>query len=161
MRTLIVYYSRTGSTRKVARALAGMLGADLAEVRCDLYRPGFLGYVRAAYGSIRGELPAIEVPPAVGQPYDLVLIGAPMWVGRPAAPIRTLLAIRKWRLARSALFLTHIGSPPDRALAEMETHLPAPAVAKLAVRAADIQGDRLAAVLRPFIAQLAEKKNAA
>jgi hypothetical protein len=161
MRSLIVYYSRTGSTRKVAQALAGMLGADLAEVSCDRYAPGFFGYLRAGYGSIKERLPAIEVPPVVEQPYDLVLIGAPMWVGRPAPPIRAILTMRKWPLARSALFLTHIGSPPDRALAEMERYLGAPAEARLAVRAADIQGDRLGDVLRPFAAQLMENKGAA
>ncbi len=161
MRSLIVYYSRTGNTRKVAQELAGMLGADLAEVRCDRYQAGFFGYLRAAYGSAKGRLPPIEFPSAVEQPYDLILVGGPIWVGRPALPIRAFLAMRKWPFARTALFLTHIGSPPDRALAEMEALLAAPAEAKLALRAGDTKGDRLPAALRPFVAQLVEKMGAA
>jgi hypothetical protein len=161
MRALIVYYSRTGNTRKVAQELAAMLGANLAEVRCDRYLPGFLRRLLATYHSIKGKLPDIECPSTVEEHYDLVLIGGPLWVGRPALPIRAFLAMRKWPFARTALFPTHIGSPPDRAFAEMEALLAAPATAKLALRASDIRGDRLAAALRPFVAQLAEKKAAA
>jgi hypothetical protein len=56
---------------------------------------------------------------------------------------------------------TCAGRPPDRAFAEMDALLGAPPATKLALRAKDIRGDRLAAALRPFVAQLAERKAAA
>jgi hypothetical protein len=37
MRSLVLCYSRTGTTKKVATALAESLGAELAELRCDRY----------------------------------------------------------------------------------------------------------------------------
>jgi hypothetical protein len=43
----------------------------------------------------------------------------------------------------------------------MDALLGAPPATKLALRAKDIRGDRLAAALRPFVAQLAERKAAA
>lgn len=69
MRTLVIYYSRTGTTRKVAQALADMLGADTAEIRCERYGVGGLGYIRAAYDSVRGARPAIVIPTAVESDY--------------------------------------------------------------------------------------------
>jgi menaquinone-dependent protoporphyrinogen IX oxidase len=154
MRTLIVYYSRTGLTRKVAVALAGLLGADLAEIRCDQYGPGILRYIRAAYDSVRGKLPSIELPPAVRQPYDLVIIGTPMWTGHPALPIRAFLAGGTKLPSRVALFVTRIGAPPERTFADMEARLPAAAEAKLALKSGDVRHDRFSQALKDFAAQL-------
>ncbi|MBO0757207.1 MAG: flavodoxin family protein [Bradyrhizobiaceae bacterium] len=158
MRTLIVYYSRTGYTRRVAQALAEMLQADLAEVHCDRYRLGYIRYWRAAFDSISGLLPPIEVPPAVGQNYDLVIIGTPMWTRHPALPIRALLKAGIKLPKRVALFLTRIGAPPEQAFAEMEALLPVPAAAKLAVRSSDVDAGRVSEELRVFAAQLSEEK---
>jgi hypothetical protein len=154
MRTLILYYSRTGTTRKAAEALAGLLGADLAEIRCDRYRTGVFSYIRAAYDSIRRNLPAIEISPAARQPYDRIVIGGPIWAGRPASPVRSYLAGNNRLPGRVALFLTRIGSPPEPAFAEMEALLPAPAEAKLALRSGDVERDRIAPALTEFAAKL-------
>lgn len=49
MRTLVIYYSRTGyysrigTIRKAAQTLTDMLGADTAEIRCERYGGGGLG----------------------------------------------------------------------------------------------------------------------
>lgn len=41
MKTLIVYYSRTGKTAKVAQRLAAALKADVVEIKCVRYRLGY------------------------------------------------------------------------------------------------------------------------
>jgi flavodoxin len=43
MKTLVVYYSRTGTTRKVAEAIAGILRCDIEEVVDTKKRSGILG----------------------------------------------------------------------------------------------------------------------
>ena len=57
MRTLVVYYSRTGHTRTVATALAKALSADLEELHCSRYSPGLWGFVRAAADNWKARLP--------------------------------------------------------------------------------------------------------
>jgi hypothetical protein len=110
MRMLIVYYSRTGNTRKVLQELAAMLGADLAEVHRDRYPPAIFWQPATAS---RESCPTSNFPSRGEQHCDLVLVGGPLWVGRPALPIRAFLAMRKWPFARTALFLTHTSSPPS------------------------------------------------
>jgi flavodoxin len=51
-RTLIVYYSLSGNTERVARDLAAHLDADLRRLRERTNRHGFLGHLRAAFDSL-------------------------------------------------------------------------------------------------------------
>lgn len=155
MRTLIVYYSRSGTTRIVAMALAKLLGAELAEIRCDRYQRGIVSYLRAGHDSIKGRLPDIEVPPAVNQPWEMMIVAAPLWAGHAATPIRRFLAGDRKLPDKLGLLLTRGGSSPEAAFAEMQAQLPAPARAKLALRAKDIQADASADSLRAFAAELA------
>lgn len=154
MRALVIYYSRTDTTRQVALNFAEMLGGDTAEIRCDRYGAGGLGYIRAAFDSVRGAQPIIEVPASADAARDLVVIAAPLWTGYPAVPVRTFLAARKPFPGRVALLLTHLGSPPDKAFTMLEADLAHPAEAKLALRQSDIQSGKALAELRGLAERL-------
>ena len=93
MKALIVYYSRTGTTAKVAESLAAALKADVVEIKCARYRPGWLRYLRAGYDSVKGIMPPIEVPRIQPLNYDVILLGAPIWTSYPALPLRSFLAL--------------------------------------------------------------------
>ena len=156
MKTLIVYYSRTGTTRKLAAALANVLGADLSEIRCDRYGRGPFGYLCAGYDSVKGNLPPIGMPRERFLDYDLVLIGGPIWTSYPALPIRALLAGKPELPARVGLFLTYGGhSPPDKAVAEVAAALPQSIEASLTLKSDDVGEARLAGEVNKFVKQLA------
>lgn len=158
MRTLVVYYSRTGHARAVAEALGNALDAELAEIRCDRYRGGPWRYLRAGYDSVRGNLPPIEGPTMAPDTHDLVIIGGPVWTAHPALPIRTFLSERPDLPRRIALFLTHGGhSLPERAFAEMQALLPTPAVATLALRDGEIDKGELSTAIEDFTAALGQR----
>ncbi len=158
MRTLVVYYSRTGHTRAVAEALGNALDADLTEIHCDRYRGGMWRYLRAGYDSVKGNLPPIEGPAIAPDTYDLVVIGGPVWTAHPALPIRTFLSERPPMPRRIALFLTHGGhSSPERAFAEMEALLPTPAVATLALRDGEIDKGGLSTAIGGFATALGHR----
>lgn len=73
MKTLVVYYSLSGTTRTVARAIAKEFDAYVDEIRCARYQPGFWGFLRAGYDSWRDRLPAIEDLKHAASAYDLIL----------------------------------------------------------------------------------------
>lgn len=155
MRTLIVYYSLSGTTRNVVTALAELLGAELVEVRCDRYRRGIVGYLRAGHDSIKSRLPDIEVPPAVDQACDLMIVAAPIWAGHAATPIRAFLARGRKLPDKVGLLLTSGGSSADRAFAEMQAQFSGPAKARLGLTAKQIKDRKLDDTLRAFAADLA------
>jgi hypothetical protein len=68
---LVVYYSLTGNTRRVAEVLAKELGADVEELRCARYRVGLRVFFRATFYSWSGGLPPIEHLSHDPSKYDL------------------------------------------------------------------------------------------
>ncbi len=157
MKTLIVYYSRTGTTRRLASALADALHADVTEIKCDRYGSGALRYLRAGYDSVRGNLPPIDIPETRYADYDLVLLGAPIWTSYPALPLRALLAGKPRLPSRVGLFLTYGGhSAAAPAQAMVDALLPQPVAAVLAVKADHVVGAELAARIADFVRQLTQ-----
>ena len=138
MRTQIVFYSLGGTTRKLAETLAKALGADISEIRCKRYGPGLASFLRASYDSLTAQQPAIEIGQTSPQAYDLVLVGAPLWAGHVATPVRTYLNERRGQFKRIAFFLSHGASPTERAFAEMGQLAGAAPKATIALRTANI-----------------------
>ena len=121
-KTLVVYYSRTGTTRQVAEAVAAELNAEVEEIVDTKKRKGVLGFVVAGKDAALKKLTAIE--PAQKSPgdYDLVVVGTPVWAGTASTPVRTYLTEQRDRLPRVAFFLTTGGSGIEgafRAMAEL------------------------------------------
>lgn len=47
MQTLVVYYSRTGNTRQIAREISDSLECDMEEIIATKKRSGMMGYLNA------------------------------------------------------------------------------------------------------------------
>lgn len=87
---LVTWFSRSGSTETAARALAQRLGADAQPIVTPVSYRGMRGFARAVWDAVRHRRPQIAIA-ADPTRYDLVVVGGPVWAGRPAAPVRTFL----------------------------------------------------------------------
>ena len=58
MKTLVIFYSRSNNTRRVAEEIRNTLDCDLEEVIDTQNRKGALGYMRSVINAIRNK-PAI------------------------------------------------------------------------------------------------------
>jgi flavodoxin len=110
MKTLIVYYSRTGNTRMIAEEIAKHLKADIEEVKDTQNRKGIIGYLRSGYQANRKKLTSLEKPVNNPTEYDLIIIGTPIWAGKMSVPIRTYLNQFKDEIEQMAIFCTYGGS---------------------------------------------------
>lgn len=119
-RILVVYYSRTGTTKTVAEALAAKLGADLEEIVDPWERRGFLGYLRSGLEGLEGKPAEIEPPRQDPDTYDLVVLGTPVWSWSLSAPVRGYLE-RVGKISTNvAFFLTLGGAGARRVFRQME-----------------------------------------
>jgi hypothetical protein len=160
MKTLVLYYSLSGTTRTVATRLAVDLAADIEEIRCQRYATGFWGYLKAAYDSGIGNLPPIGPLTHSVSKYELVVIAGPIWAFHPATPARAVLKLERERLRRAAFVLTHGGSAAECSLIELQALLGRAPIATLVVREQDVKQGKIASALSSFEAQLQQAKAA-
>ncbi|HEY9757741.1 MAG TPA: flavodoxin [Oculatellaceae cyanobacterium] len=106
MKSLVVYYSRTGKTRWVAETIAATLCADLEEVVDLKKRSGPIGWIGGGKDATRKSL--TEITPAKRNPadYELVVVGTPIWAWSPTPAIRTYFAQNDLSSNKVALFYT-------------------------------------------------------
>jgi flavodoxin len=107
MKTLVVYYSKSGNTRRVAQEIAKALGAETEEiVEVGVKRTGILGFLRAGRGGMMREKSQIETPKKRPGDFDLVFVGSPVWGWNLAPAVRSYLAAVDLGQKPMALFCT-------------------------------------------------------
>ena len=84
-RSLVVFYSWTGNTGKVARALAETLSAELEEIREVKPRGGLFAFLRSGMEASRKRpAPIVRCSRNLAD-YDLVILGSPVWAASMAS----------------------------------------------------------------------------
>lgn len=106
MKTLVVYYSRSGRTRRAAERLAAALGADREEIQDLENHQGLIGFFKAGHQGMSGKSAQIGPVKADVGAYDLVVVGTPVWAGRMSSPVRAFLTQYGSRIKHVAYLLT-------------------------------------------------------
>ncbi|MBI2394340.1 MAG: NAD(P)H-dependent oxidoreductase [Deltaproteobacteria bacterium] len=151
-RILVVAFSRTGHTRRIAEAIAEALGADLETiVPLGPPRTGVTGYVRCSAESLLGILPALQREVHDAAVYDLVVVGTPTWNAGVSSPVRTWLRDNAERMHDVAFFCTCGGFGPDRVMRQMEQLAGRRPRAKLILRLRDLEDGSHAARVAQFV----------
>jgi multimeric flavodoxin WrbA len=162
IRTLVVYYSRSGHTRAVAEEIArSFSGAEVEEIRDTVDRAGLRGYWRSFRDAMRKRTTTLVNPGRNVGDYDLVVVGGPVWVGAPSSPVRTWLIAHAGELHAVAFFLTHGGSARDRvfgALAALSGRFP---LAVVSVRERELGTPEAGARIAAFADEVRVRMSAA
>lgn len=131
MKILIVYYSRTGVTKKLAIHLASFLNADLEEIKDQNSRLGLLGYLNSGKEAALKKIIPIEKLIFDPKDYDLVLVGTPVWAFTISSPVRSFLEKYKNDFKAWAMFCTQGGEGEQKTLSSAEKIVGSPAKAFL------------------------------
>lgn len=126
MERAIVYYSLTDNTKEIAEMIAKKSGADL--YRIDTIKPMpeekekqmMLGGMKAIFGTC----PAIKGMPENILTYDEIIIGTPIWAGKNAPAMNTLLKSHEIRDKVTAVFTLSGGGDNDKCIAGLKKKLP-------------------------------------
>ncbi len=155
VRVLVVHYSRSGRTQVMAEALAAALRADLEELRePGSGREGALGFALSAIDTLLGTSADLAPPAKDPSAYDLVAIGGPVWLHRPASPVLAYLNLQRDRLPRVAFFATYDWMGHEKALRRMSAAAGKAPVGQLALRRAELSSSEAAGRVARFAQDL-------
>ncbi len=107
MTTLIVYYTRSGNTKKAAEELAKELGASLLELREDRPRKGIFGFMRSGFEAALKKTVPIKPFSENLSSFDRVVIATPVWAGHVCSPMRTFLMDNAKQIKDLGVLETH------------------------------------------------------
>ena len=151
-KTLILYYSQTGTTKAVAEALQAQLGADIEEiVPVNSYGEDFGATIARGQKELQeGTLPELQPFQADIASYDVIFLGYPVWFGTYANPIATVLDQVDLKGKKVVPFCTFGSGGLEESVAAIRQKLPeAEVLPGYGVRAARI--DAVSAELDRFL----------
>ena len=92
-KTLVLYYSQTGTTKNVAVELQQQLGGDIEAIEAvEAYGGNFQETIQRCQREMQeGKTPALKPLKSRISDYDVIFLGYPIWFGTYAMPIATLV----------------------------------------------------------------------
>ena len=104
-KTLVVYYSRTNHTHKIAELIAQGVGANIERIFDAESREGAFGYLRSGREAMLQRPGGIQPVKEDPSDYDLTIIGSPVWSWSLSPPMRS------YATARCAAYRFHVADP--------------------------------------------------
>jgi flavodoxin len=157
LKALVVFFSRDGTTRKVAHAIKDRLGCAIEEITEPKGRKGFLGFMRSGYQAYRQKPSHINPIAADMKDFGLVIIGTPLWAGRLSSPVRAFLLQYGKDLQMVAFFCTKASSEANRVFDAMESLTGKTPVATLDLKTEEVVNQAYDEKLDDFLTRI--KKN--
>jgi flavodoxin len=160
-RILVVYYSRTGNTRKLAEAITRELRCDVEEIHDTRARLGFIEFLKSCVEALRGHHANIKAVEHDPKAYDLVVIGPPVWAASVSTPIRAYLGAHAGCFPDVAFFCTlgHQGS--SGTFLGMQKLVGIPPLACCVVTAGQIAANGFQPQVTQFVGEIAKRKKVA
>ncbi len=151
---LIIYYSDSGHTKKVAEYIANSTGAVVESIETEVFGTGIWNYLKRAWCSLRKEI--IPINPVINDPsqFDLVIVGAPVWAGHVANPIRSYLTEYSRKISQVAFFVTLGGSGSKGALRDMQEISGLIPIAELEITESDFKGKQDISKMASYVASI-------
>ncbi len=154
MKTLIVFYSRTEITKRVAQKIAEKLGADSEELIDLQDRSGVIGYLKSGRDAVSKKFSDIEPIKKNPADYDLIILGTPTWANNMACALRNYLIQTKGQIKNTACFATQGGNSVNKAVVNMAELSGLKSMADLVLTSKEVIKDSYQEKLLEFIEKL-------
>lgn len=154
MNVLVVYYSRTGNTRKLAQRIAFAMNAEIDEISDVANRKGIAGYLRSGNEAWFRRAAKIHPSSTRARDFDLVVIGTPVWRVSLSSPVRSYLEEHAPHFRRVAFFCTMDRFGSGRVFRQMQEACDKQPVATFAQTARQLRSGDLPAAVAAFAEKL-------
>ena len=126
MKSVVVFYSLDGGTRKAAEKIAERLQADIVELHPEKRIPskGFFKYMIGGMQVKSGKKPALKPYNFQKEAYDLVILGTPIWASGCTPAMNTFLSENDISDRKIAVLTSSAGGDGAQCLETMKKMLP-------------------------------------
>ena len=158
---LLITFSRSGNTRRVAAQLARPLDAEAEEIRDLIPHTGLIGFLRAGYEALSHRPSPIARSTHDPQNRPLLGIGTPNWAGNAASPVLAWLKRHEGRIGPYAVLVTQGGSGGEKVVDQIEGLIGHPPLARLIVSEPDLASGHDKLMTEDFLHRLHSARTAA
>lgn len=155
MNILVVFYSRTDTTKKAAGKISEKLNASLEELVDKKDRGGVVGWIMSGRDAVKKTLADIEDCEKKTENYDLVVIGTPVWVGTMSSAVRTFITNNKNKFKKIATFTTQGGDKDQRVFGDIKELAGIDPVAELKLTTKEVKNDDFETKVDEFVQKIA------
>jgi flavodoxin len=154
MKTLVVYYSRTGNTKMISEDISGSLKCDIEEIVDKEKRGGIIGYIKSGYEASRNKLSVIEDPKHDLSQYELLIVGTPVWAGKMSVPVRAYLHQNMDKIPLLACFCTCGRSGIEGTINDITEYTNITPMASFGLNSSEIKSGSYKAILEKFVQEV-------
>jgi len=154
MKSLVVFYSRSGTTRKVGQAIADTLKCDVEEIIDTANRRGLFGWMRSGRDAMRKRLTVIQPTKLNPTDYDVVIIGTPNWGNIFTPAIRTYITQNRTKIKNIAFFTTCGGSAFGKIFNELQKFCGKQPITTLGLTQKEVKQDQFINKVRSFASKI-------
>ena len=158
-RSLVVYYSQSGTTEKVANIIQKKIGADIERIETVNPYSGDMGVIAGTFMGERrdGKFRDLKPMKAKVADYDTIYVGYPIWAGTCAGPMHSFIKTADLKGKVIVPFCT-FGSGGNTSIADIKAALPGSTITSswYGVRAARV--DKAEAEVETFLINLGALK---
>jgi DNA-binding transcriptional ArsR family regulator len=156
IRACVIYFSYSGVTRTIAEGIRNASGCDLIEVRTKTPYTSFTAYTTGVLRSRKGASDPIVPDEIDVSPYDLLIVGTPVWAWKPAPAMNAAVRALRGCEGKMAVIFSTCSNQPGEALPILNRALAARGVevmAEISLNAEDAKNpDAGGELLRQIIA---------
>jgi flavodoxin len=119
-KALVVFYSMTGNTKKIARYIAGILGSDIEPIRLSDSKLETESHLKVSLSAIRHESPSIRNASHNPALYEVIIICTPIWSRNISSPVRAYISTYSGSFKKVAFLCTMNSSGDKKVFKDME-----------------------------------------
>ena len=151
MKSLIVYYSRTNITEKLAKSIASKTDSDIEEIIPKVNYQGKLGYARGGKHAMQEKIIDLETLKYDPEDYDMVYLGTPVWVSKAANPLISYIKQNEGKFTNVKFFATAGSGGFDSTFEQMEKYASVKPQKTLALTTKEVKKDMFEEKLSTFL----------
>lgn len=107
MKSIVIYFSKSGNVKRIATEIAELIKADLKEIISLEKTDGIFGFVKCGFQAVLKKEARIGIVIDDLDRYDLVVICGPVWAGQMSSPVRTFLNKFSSKINNPAFVILH------------------------------------------------------